>query len=222
MKYWLVQINVGTTYFRHSVCIQLEWITWRPSWFSLVVSWIPGQTVGTVNLKPAFLFFFFLLFLRRCTLFCIDTLRGDILRNTPLNAAAELRHNGIPQNPFMSSTTADRKCVKTPTEDYFVILCIVCERKQRVIHVRLLHSADSSIACIVLQREGTFYRGVILIIKRSVFILSEIIVWIQSLQSEPFTITAASHLHPRRMIRGGINRFLKIFEFITFSKSIST
>ena len=62
MKYWLVQINVGTTYFRHSVCIQLEWITWRPSWFSLAVSWIPGQTVGTVNLKPAFLFFFFFFF----------------------------------------------------------------------------------------------------------------------------------------------------------------
>lgn len=59
-------------------------------------------------------------------------------RNTPPNSAAQLRHNGIPQKPFMSSATADRKCVETPTEDYFVILCIVCEHEQRVIHARLV------------------------------------------------------------------------------------
>lgn len=38
------------------------------------------------------------------------------------------------------------------------------------------------------------------------------------MQSEPFKITATSHLHLRRVIRGGINRFLKILEFITLSE----
>lgn len=38
------------------------------------------------------------------------------------------------------------------------------------------------------------------------------------MQSEAFKITATSHLHLRRVIRGGINRFLKILEFITLSE----
>lgn len=126
MKYWLVQINVGTIYFFLFSSDIL--FVFSPSWF-----WLVGQTFGTVNLKPFFIFFSFDV---------VPVLHRRAprrhFRNTPPNSAAQLRHNGIPQKPFMSSATADRKCVETPTEDYFVILCIVCEHKQRVIHARLV------------------------------------------------------------------------------------
>lgn len=66
MKYWLVQINVGTIYFFLFSSDIL--FVFSPSWF-----WLVGQTFGTVNLKPFFFFFPSTLYL-----FCIDALRGDI------------------------------------------------------------------------------------------------------------------------------------------------
>lgn len=65
MKYWLVQINVGTIYFFLFSSDIL--FVFSPSWF-----WLVGQTFGTVNLKPL------LFFPSTLYLFCIDALRGDI------------------------------------------------------------------------------------------------------------------------------------------------